>query len=92
MIITSYSLENGIELSDSAIILRSAAMHSCTVITEGLVSDSKSILCTFDIYVSESARTSGKPPVSFIERVYPYDDTKNLEEQAYANLESEIVA
>lgn len=92
MIVTSYSLENGIELSDAAITLRSASMHSSTVMIDGEISDSKSLLCTFDIFASESARADGRPPVSFIERVYPYDETKNLEDQAYANLETEIAA
>jgi hypothetical protein len=90
MIITRYSLENGIEIPAAAITLRSASMHSSSVMIDGEILDSKSLLCTFDIFANESARTDGRPPVSSIERVYPYDETKNLEDQAYANLEAEV--
>ncbi|MGH4277246.1 hypothetical protein ACRFBS_04085 [Klebsiella pneumoniae] len=76
-------MDNGIELNEAVFILRGVNLYSHSVMIEGVVSEKKDIACTFYIYASEKAYGEMKQPVKIIEETIPYDDSKDLEQQAY---------
>ena len=94
MIIVEYNLKNGISLDNACVILKTVILNSHTVTLknadgEEVTSEQKDISCSFFVDASSRAYESGKPYVEVIESVYPYDESKDIEAQAYENFKND---